>query len=284
MGLYTGRRKWLIYGRKKVGKTFWLLSASRYYPKVLGERLVSLKDLLLIAADENALSGAEEVGLNVPYTFDLTWAVTPQTRHTGKKRVARNYREAFQWAIKAAKYYVMKKGITTIGVDTVSTLGRRLLAYYMHPSRMPKSERSNKPDTRAVYGYLLRDLTTLLEELSTLPCNVIFLCHSTVNESQYDESYRGQAVKEQTDLPGGNDIVPEIVGKSLGYYEGNVDVICVADALEGNENQITRILRPYGDSTWRGGTRYSQTLKREEKGPLIALMNRIESNQKKWLK
>jgi hypothetical protein len=271
-----GTDQWRIleYGQAKVGKTRSAYTISSFWVDKPTKE-VELSDCLSISADRNALVGLKAEGFIVP-EFDIRRLIS-----SGK---VRDIKEALKQAYRVADEYVTNRGVKNVIVDTISMLDFEIVKYMFAPENVPRT-RDDAVDSQAAYREVLNIHGNFWQDMDSLQCRVIFLCHATVNNEAVKEKKKDidEAKLTVSSLAGAdNDVKPEITGKAFNLYMRNVDLILPMKMFgDAGTSSCERKFLPYGGAGMTGGNRYHHVLKQEEEAHLGKLLKKIEAGSAK---
>lgn len=252
----------LVQGPTKVGKTFLAATISEYYPEELPAKdWVDLKDLVWISWDAGATDGFRDEKLRVDVINP-----TDMIAEFGAPRT-------ILLLPQIVRKYVQEGGKKWVVVDTVSMLDVYLLGHFTdNPIRNNKGE----VDTQAKFGAVLANHQAFYRGIRTTGASAIWLTHSKVTgDTSRNERL---ALTEMTQHADPSDIIPDITGKGAKVYTGNSSeqFVLLAKKIPGKKGgeSLKRVLYPFGNGQFQGGTRFGRTRNFEEEPHLGKLLRR----------
>jgi hypothetical protein len=166
-------------------------------------------------------------------------------------------------------------------VDTSSAMDHELKLHWGSTEYVPRSEKSQAPDTRAMWTQILNSHGEFFKDITHCKARVIFLCHAAVNneavavkKTEQQEAKLGVSTLAGTDI----DIKPQISGQALDLYLKNASLILPMKMFgQAGTSSSERKFFPHGGGGMEGGNRYQSYLKQEEEAHLGKLLKKIES-------
>lgn len=174
---------------------------------------------------------------------------------------------------------VSRLGVTTVVVDTFSTMDAVVSAYC-------QNKFSDEKDQRRVWGQVLGLHLRFLELLRPLPCTVIYNCHAKDVQEVQGTGAGAQADREKQETSrrasgmsmGGNIITPEITGRAFRIYLGACTLvlpILTVKTKVGGKSVSTRNYYPQGFQGLQAKNRFQSLLDEKEPVNLRLLMAKL---------
>lgn len=249
---------WCLYGPPGHGKTVAAASAARNFPQTIPNKgpIVKLEGILFLQADRGGTDSLRSLGL----AADVINISKYTTVHSIRQ------------IINAAAEYVKTNGIETLIIDTLSSLDNALLA-----DLTPKFDSGKK---FGLYQTLLAEHLDTLRTLRSLPCNVVFLCHSkakaTFKEGEFAEA--AQVKELATETPGEFSVRMDLNGKMHEHIMAQCSIVIPTIAEKIGNREPDYCLYPNGYSGFQAKTRY-KCFANKEKPNLYEMFQRVK-NQK----
>jgi hypothetical protein len=270
----------VLHGQFGAGKSTTAASVSKYFPDPLPTKKESkvkydLKDVLWISFDRGGTHGFRERGINVP-VFDIH--KFRSDRELWKSAGYAQQPNIFQAAEKAAKEaakLVEAGEVKWVVVDTVSSMDSELVTYY--EQHAPQG-RGGTTDTWAVYRSLLQAHKLFHDQITLLPCGIIFCCHSMSAGDDSQLTPDQKAKKLSLTMPGMPGIIPAITGKGAGVYKAHADVQLYIHASPkiGAKGQLERWAYPVkSDQGGEAKNRFELSLEPKEEPNLRKILGKI---------
>lgn len=247
MNLIQGCRKrglartvWSVYGPPGSGKTFCALTLSEHWPDkatIKGRTDLSLQDVLHVAADDGALDGCVELGIDVPSINLKELFGMPDPKRSGKKYdVMNGLRQLYK---EIAAYKESNPACKILIVDTVTALDKLIGEYW---ERNPVIGAGGKPDGFAYWRNLGNSHVKFHTNITALGLSVVYLFHSKALGDAKDLTDKTK--RKATQVAGGGSISVDIggqVGKNV--YLGNCSGLFVMHAKRV-QGEWVRVLKP----------------------------------------
>lgn len=274
--LFLKRKRVLVYGAPKVGKTICGLTISEQAPVELAsgkppKKFTTLEDTLLLNFDEQGMESCEPLNLAVP-TIDLS-PYSYAARMQDKGRLA-EFNVALDKAFEQI-YDRVAKGITkAVIIDPVSTLNVIFVGYHTSIADDGNKER--------IYEGVLDKHMRVTAMIRALQCDYVILAHAQakfIRNSRTDPTQGKNAeIRGQADSMGGEfeEIQPEVSGKGAGLYKKATSIQTAIFKKLGKDGQPDRrYLMPNGGQNSEGGHRYADLLDREEPAHLDMMFKKL---------
>jgi len=247
-----------FHGAKKVGKSILALTGSKFFPKELSaDSPVVLEDVMVWAFDNGALRGAKALGLQVPHVADF--AKVPYTEIFDAVKQA---------VVKTAE--LAEKGlIKWLVCDTISKLDKKLKTYW-------REKLAGSRDKFALYDAMLASHQKFFETVNSLPCHLVFLCHSKANLHEDDDT---KVRAKASGLEGVQSLIElDITGQAKDAYRGDSDMVAPVKKQRNGRGVMERVILPEGDGFYEGSSRWQGILDpKGEPAHLGRLMEKINA-------
>lgn len=237
-----GRKRALIYGPPKVGKTFLAATLSEHWPKTLpATKWVTLEDTLWLSFDAEATVGFLEQRIEVPQ-IDLNSLL----KLDGSADISGTLRQI----LTAVEERVMAGETSLVVVDTISKLDKILS--YLWGNLTPPRTKTGAVDGYGVWRMTLASHTLFHNIVNALDCDVVFLAHSKM------AGEATQAKSKAAALPGFSDVVVDSGYQDVGnIYRRDTSIIGHMH-LDTKKNERELLLVP--SKGFEGGNRFQRIL------------------------
>jgi len=267
----------LILGQFGAGKTALAATASEHFPanwpttRHKGKAAkYNLTDMFWLSVDKKACAGFRERGVNVRQFDVLDFMGNEKTwRKAGFTRQP-NVFKAAEFGLKVAA----ASGATYLVVDTVTTLDRLFIEYWM--AHCPVSARTGNRDTQGMYGEILGWHLAFFTTCIKVTTATLFLCHTRVlGEAELTTEKARQ--KTMTTAAGGI-IIPDITGKGALPYKAHcsAQLAIVGKPIPGKKGQLERYVSTVKDGESETKNRWELSLDAREEPHLGKMFAKIK--------
>lgn len=250
----TGQFFSLIYGPPKAGKTITAATVSTHWPKVVSseEDTTYLADCLWLSFDDGATDSfidhdvdADELtfedGLSCRKMFQSAQTVSEGMNQLGEELAS-----------------CLTDQHRHIVVDTLSEFDSLIGNHWARVY-------SDETKSMAKFRMIAETHVQFHQLMSACNAHVIYLCHAKaiggVDIGKDVKQKRRQEMQKKARISDDVEIRPKVTGSGLEMYLANVSLYSV---LRKRNNLLTkeweRVLLPFGDATFEGGTRFENRL------------------------
>lgn len=248
---------WCLYGPPCHGKTIAAASAARNFPAIPNKGpVVKLEGILYLQADRSGTDSLRSLGLEANVVNISKYTTVSSIRAV----------------INATAELVRSTGIETLIVDTLSSLDKAMLA-----DLTPKFDSGKK---FGLYQTLLTEHAETLKTFRSLPCSVVFLCHSKAKaifkEGEFAEIT--QAKELATETPGEFTVKMDLSGQMHDYIKAQCSVVMPVVAEKIGNRDPDYYLYPNGYTGFESKNRY-KCFANKEKPNLYEMFQRVKSQK-----
>ena len=267
----------LILGQFGAGKTALAATASEYFPakwpttRHKGSKAkYDLKDMFWLSIDKKACAGFRERGVSVRQFDVLHFMGTEKLWREAGFVSPPNIFKAAEFGLKVAA----ASGATYLVVDTVTTLDRQFIEYWM--AHCPTSARTGGKDTQSMYGEILNWHLRFSTEAIKATTSTIFICHTRV--LGLAEKQEEKARQNTMTTAAGGIIIPDITGKGALPYKAHASaqLAVVGAPVVGAKGKLKRYVSTVLDGDSETKNRFELSLDPREVAHLGQLFKKIE--------